>query len=79
MSAKPASPTEIDASIEAESDLVRLACPACHGELRLEDSRLLCVSCRRAYPVVDGIPVLIVERAETIAVEEMLRQPNILR
>jgi uncharacterized protein YbaR (Trm112 family) len=45
-----------------------LACPACYGELRREDARLVCASCRRGYPVVDGIPVLIVERAETIAV-----------
>jgi len=43
--------------------LEQLACPACHGELRLEAERLSCGGCGRAYPVVDGIPVLIVERA----------------
>jgi hypothetical protein len=43
-----------------------LACPACYGDLRREDARLVCASCRRAYPVVDGIPVLIVERAEAV-------------
>ncbi len=41
-----------------------LACPACGGELRLEVARLACVECGRAYPIVDGIPVLIAERAE---------------
>ena len=41
-----------------------LACPACFGSLHLEDARLMCVSCGRLYPVVDGIPVLIAERAE---------------
>jgi uncharacterized protein YbaR (Trm112 family) len=45
-----------------------LACPACLGDLRLEGTRLgtrlICVSCGRSYPVVDGIPVLIAERAE---------------
>lgn len=36
-----------------------LACPACHGELRLEAERVVCAGCGRGYPVVDGIPVLI--------------------
>jgi hypothetical protein len=40
-----------------------LACPACLGSLRAETSRLVCTACGRAYPVVDGIPVLIAERA----------------
>lgn len=44
--------------------LAQLACPACLGELYTEDSRLICRSCARTYPIVDGIPVLIVERAE---------------
>ena len=41
-----------------------LACPACYGDLRAETARLICIACGRAYPIVDGIPVLIVERAE---------------
>jgi hypothetical protein len=49
------------------SFVCQLACPACYGDLRLEEARLVCVSCRRAYPIVDGIPVLIVERAESAA------------
>jgi hypothetical protein len=40
-----------------------LACPACFGDLREDDTRLLCAACGRAYPVIDGIPVLIAERA----------------
>jgi uncharacterized protein len=42
--------------------LDQLACPACLGELRLEETRLLCIACGRAYPIVDGIPVLIAGR-----------------
>jgi uncharacterized protein YbaR (Trm112 family) len=47
-----------------------LACPACRGDLRLEDTgsgeaRLVCAACARGYPIVDGIPVLIAERAES--------------
>jgi uncharacterized protein YbaR (Trm112 family) len=37
----------------------QLACPACHGALRLEEARLVCTACGRAYPIVDGIPALI--------------------
>jgi uncharacterized protein YbaR (Trm112 family) len=40
-----------------------LACPACLGPLRLREASVVCTACGRAYPVVDGIPVLIVERA----------------
>jgi uncharacterized protein YbaR (Trm112 family) len=43
----------------------QLACPACLDSLRVEDGWLVCTGCARAYPVVDGIPVLIVERAQT--------------
>jgi uncharacterized protein YbaR (Trm112 family) len=48
--------------------LSQLVCPACHGDLRKESSaqaalRLVCATCSRAYPIVDGIPVLIAERA----------------
>jgi uncharacterized protein YbaR (Trm112 family) len=44
--------------------LDELACPACLGRLRLEAERLLCAACGRAYPIVDGIPILIPARAE---------------
>ncbi len=44
------------------SVLNQLACPACLGDLRLEESRLRCGDCGRAYPVVDGIPTLIAGR-----------------
>ena len=56
---KPARPSIFD-----PATLAQLACPACYGDLRSENSRLLCTACGRAYPIVDGIPVLIVERAE---------------
>jgi uncharacterized protein YbaR (Trm112 family) len=44
------------------------------GELRLEaveggGERLVCAGCRRGYPVVEGIPVLIVERATVTSVD----------
>jgi uncharacterized protein YbaR (Trm112 family) len=57
MPAPPKSP-ELDASV-----IERLACPACLGALRLETASLECGACGRTYPVVDGIPVLIPDRA----------------
>ena len=44
------------------SDL--LACPFCHGELRVAADRLTCVICSRKYPILDGIPVLIPQEPE---------------
>jgi uncharacterized protein YbaR (Trm112 family) len=48
----------------------QLACPACAGDLRLEAAHLRCAACGRAYPIIDGIPVLITERAELPAINE---------
>jgi hypothetical protein len=58
----PAEPSQIDQFDPAV--LSQLACPACLGSLSQEESRLVCASCGRAYPIVDGIPVLIAERVE---------------
>jgi len=53
--------TTFDASIVSQ-----IACPACYGDLRNDGRvRLICISCARSYRIVDGIPVLIVERADT--------------
>ena len=41
----------------------QLACPACFGELRTDATTIVCAGCGRQYPIVDGVPVLIVERA----------------
>jgi uncharacterized protein YbaR (Trm112 family) len=41
------------------SVLAQLACPVCLGALRIEQARLVCAACCRAYPIVDGIPALI--------------------
>jgi uncharacterized protein len=55
-------PTGFDSSV-----LARLACPACHSNLRLEDLHLICVACARRYPIIDGIPAFVTERAESTA------------
>jgi uncharacterized protein YbaR (Trm112 family) len=47
-------------------NLSQLACPACRGDLTLDGPRLFCAVCNRAYPIVDGIPILIAERTEAL-------------
>jgi hypothetical protein len=47
-----------------ENILNGLACPACLRDLRRDGTRLMCAGCGRSYPIVEGIPVLIAERAE---------------
>ena len=43
--------------------LAVLACPACHAPLEEINSELLCVKCPLAYPIQDGIPVLLIDQA----------------
>jgi uncharacterized protein YbaR (Trm112 family) len=47
----------------ADDVLAMLACPACRGMLRPTGASVLCHGCGRHYPFVDGIPVLLIERA----------------
>jgi len=46
-----------------------LACPACETRppVRLVGDRLVCDQCGRRYPIRDGIPIMLVEEAETPA------------
>jgi uncharacterized protein YbaR (Trm112 family) len=54
MAADSSGPCAFDPSVADQ-----LACPACLGDLKVEEALLVCQGCGRAYPVVDGIPVLI--------------------
>ncbi|MDR1833966.1 MAG: Trm112 family protein [Propionibacteriaceae bacterium] len=42
-----------------------LACPSCHAPLALDvdAAELVCSGCGLAYPVKDGIPVLLIDQA----------------
>jgi uncharacterized protein YbaR (Trm112 family) len=65
MKPKQTQPANFDEAVVSQ-----LACPACFGKLRLDTPQpdvphLVCTACSRAYPIIDGIPVLIVERAES--------------
>lgn len=49
-----------------------LACPICKGELLYDEkaSELLCRFDRRAYPIINDIPILLVSRARRLEMEE---------
>lgn len=44
-----------------------LACPACKADVRLDEpvQRIVCTACGRRYPIRDGIPVMLIDEAET--------------
>ncbi|MDR3351597.1 MAG: Trm112 family protein [Zoogloeaceae bacterium] len=52
-----------------------LACPVCKGELIYQKSgeELVCKPCRLAFPVRDGIPMLLEEEARTLTPEAASR------
>jgi uncharacterized protein YbaR (Trm112 family) len=57
------SPKISDPDSSLDSGLRWLVCPVCRAELRVEDGAIGCLGCRRRYPVVDGIPILLADRA----------------
>lgn len=78
----PADPTHSDVNFPASFSSIReqLACPTCHGDLRLDEVRLQCAGCGRIYPVVDGIPVLIPSspaRAEVSSEQPESHSPSV--
>lgn len=49
-----------------------LVCPLCKGPLdyRKADQELVCKPCRLAYPIRDGIPVMLEDEARTLELSE---------
>jgi uncharacterized protein YbaR (Trm112 family) len=47
-----------------------LVCPLCKGQLILKDKELICRFDRLAYPIKDGIPVMLEVEARLITLEE---------
>ena len=45
-----------------------IACPECHAKLVVVDQGLVCAGreCRLSFPVREGIPVLLIDEAETL-------------
>ncbi|MEI7815966.1 MAG: Trm112 family protein [Desulfuromonadales bacterium] len=46
-----------------------LACPLCKGELsaNLNEQILYCHTCKRSFPVIEGIPVMMVDKMTPLA------------
>ncbi len=43
-----------------------LACPICKGDVRLIGEKIICAKCKKAYPIKDDIPIMLIEEAEEI-------------
>ncbi len=48
-----------------------LACPKCKGDIRYEadKERLVCDACGLAYPVRNGIPIMLIDEASRLEEE----------
>ena len=51
-----------------------LVCPLCKSQLQLNTAthELICKADRLAYPIRDDVPVMLVEEARSLSVDEML-------
>lgn len=56
-----------------QSIINALVCPECKSELHLDKEKqmLICKADKLAYPIVDGIPVMLVEEARKLNIEEI--------
>lgn len=52
----------------AKELLAIMVCPKCKGKIYVSDGEagLVCDACRLLYPIVDDIPVMLVEEAKTL-------------
>ncbi|MBK1885841.1 MULTISPECIES: Trm112 family protein [Marinobacter] len=53
-----------------------LACPVCKGELKLNDAKteLTCFADAMAFPIREGIPVMLATEARTLSTDERLHK-----
>ncbi len=49
-----------------EKELLEImACPACKADVEEKDGKIVCINCGRRYPIKEGIPVMLIDEAET--------------
>ena len=41
-----------------------LICPACRGQVKLIEEKIVCNQCGLKYPIRDGVPVMLIDQAE---------------
>ncbi len=48
--------------------LEMLACPNCKGDVKVSDDGkgIICEKCRLIYPIVDDIPVMLIDEAKPV-------------
>ncbi len=49
-----------------------IVCPLCKGEIKIFENEIWCKADGLAFPIKDGIPVLVIEEARTLSTEERL-------
>jgi uncharacterized protein YbaR (Trm112 family) len=54
----------VEAKMINEELLKILVCPLCKADVVLKENKIVCVKCRRRYPIREGIPVMLIEEAE---------------
>ncbi|MDT8445851.1 MAG: Trm112 family protein [bacterium] len=52
-----------------------IACPACKAPLEYQSEQLTCKACALQFPVIEGKPVLVLERATKLSTEGVDSQP----
>ena len=60
----------------SEGTIKMLRCPACLSRLDFSEARAQCASCRKAFPVLDGIPVLINDSESIFSIKEIVQSRN---
>jgi uncharacterized protein YbaR (Trm112 family) len=53
-----------------KKQMALLVCPVCKGRLALKAKELWCYFDKLAYPIRDGIPVMLSEEARVLTAEE---------
>lgn len=51
----------------SEKLLEVLACPSCKSAIQFKNGKIVCEKCRKAFPIKDDIPVMLIEEAEDTA------------
>ena len=46
-----------------------LACPVCKGDVKEINDKIVCLECKRQYPIREGIPIML-ENEATLESEE---------
>ena len=36
-----------------------LCCPSCHSDIKIENNKIKCVSCKNIYSIIENIPIMI--------------------